>query len=258
MIQGPTLWAIRTIALLGCLLFGLVFGLTYLAPERIETMAKAFVVDRVKDEVAGLRESTQGQLLRKAYQVLEKRYEEELAKAETALAEDFPERMATLIGELCQFDCAAKSRLATALRQGLEDQAAALKLAIAQFRRLAQNRYSAILAALITEIRIFTGCNLAIFISLLLASFLAGPRFRFLVLPSLLLLVSTLLAVYFYLFEQNWFYTILFERYLGYGYLGYVGFLFLWLCDIVYLQARVTRAVIDGLASLLSKCGFPA
>ena len=71
------------------------------------------------------------------------------------------------------------------------------------------------------------------------------------------LLGSTLVVGYFYVFEQNWFYAILFERYLGLGYLGYVAFLFFWLIEIVYLKARITQMVFDAVGSMLSKCGIP-
>ena len=60
----------------------------------------------------------------------------------------------------------------------------------------------------------------------------------------------------FYVFSQNWFYAILFDRYLGPGYLGYVAFLFLWLVDIVYLRTRITQAVLDALGAIISKCGI--
>ncbi len=63
---------------------------------------------------------------------------------------------------------------------------------------------------------------------------------------------------YFHVFEQNWFYALLFERYLGLGYLGYVAFLFLWLIDVVYLKARVRTAVVDAPGSMLPKCGIAA
>lgn len=256
--QDLTLWGIRGLSLTGFLVFGLVFGLTYLAPERVERATHDFVVERIKDEIAGLKETSGAKLLRGAYEVLEQRYGDELERAKTALAERLPEMTAALLSRLCRFDCAEESKLAAALGKGLENRIAALKQAFAKFRDMAQQRYDAILAGLMTEIRIFTGSNLAVFFGLLVASFLAGPRTRYLVAPAALLLASTLVAVTFYLFEQNWFYTILFESYLGFGYLGYVAFLFLWFCDIVYLRARVTQAVINAVGSMISKCGFPA
>ena len=254
--ENSVLWALRLLALLGCFVFGGLLGLILLSPESVERGAKAFVVGKLQDEIAGLEAHPQGRLLNRGYELLRQGYEAELAKTQEAVAQKLPERIAAILARLCEYDCETETEVSTSLRHLLEGRERALALALAKFGQLAQERYSAILGSLIAEIRTFVASNLAIFSALLLASFLAGPRTRFLILPSLLLLSAASLAGYFYVFEQNWFYAILFERYLGFGYLGYVAFLFFWMLDIVYLKARCTRAVIDALASVFSKCGL--
>ena len=252
------LWGLRLSALVGCLLFGSLLGLVLLSPGSVERSAKAFVVGKVQDEITGLVDSPKGRLVKRGYELLKKRFEGELSDTREALAEKLPEKISGILARLCDFDCAAQSDVATFIRTFLRDRQKALARALTRFGQLAQGRYSAILGSLLTELRTFSACNLGIFLALLIASFLAGPRRRFLVLPSLLLLGSTLLVGYFYVFEQNWFYAILFERYLGLGYLGYVAFLFLWLIDITVLKARITGLVVDAVGSMLSKCGIAA
>jgi len=255
--SAPVLWGLRLGALLGCLLFGGLLGLVQLGPETVERSAKAFVIGKVQDEIAGLVDSPQARLLKRGYQLLRQRFEVQLADTQSALAEELPEKIAGILARLCNFDCSAESDIATFIRKYLQDRQKVLALALTKFGELAQGRYSAILGSLLAELRTFAACNLGIFLTLLISSFLAGPRRRFLILPSMFLLGSTLLVAYFYIFEQNWFYAILFERYLGLGYLGYVAFLFLWLIDIVYLKAKVTETVVNAVGSMISKCGIP-
>ena len=254
---ATVLWGLRLVAVLGCLLFGGLLGLVHLSPEAVERSAKAFVVGKLQNEIAGLAESPQGRLVKQGYDLLRQRFEGELADTGRALAEKLPEKIAGILARLCSFDCGAESKIAASIRGYLKDRHKALARALTKFGQLIQGRYSAILGSLMTELRTVAACNLVVFLALLISSFFAGPRRRFLVLPSLFLLGSTLVVGYFYVFEQNWFYAILFERYLGLGYLGYVAFLFFWLVDIVYLKARITQAVSDALGSMLSKCGIP-
>lgn len=50
---------------------------------------------------------------------------------------------------------------------------------------------------------------------------------------------------YFYVFEQNWFYTIIYGDYMGFWYFAYLVGVFAFLCDIAFNKARVTDFVMD-------------
>ena len=71
-------------------------------------------------------------------------------------------------------------------------------------------------------------------------------------LPGALLLLSTAICAYFYLFEQNWFYTILYNDYTGFAYLAHLLLVFAALCDIVFNRARVTTEIINALGNAFS------
>lgn len=58
---------------------------------------------------------------------------------------------------------------------------------------------------------------------------------------------------YFYLFQQNWFFTIIYDDYVGFGYLTYVSVVFAFLCDVVFNQARVTTEIINGMLGAIGK-----
>ena len=75
-------------------------------------------------------------------------------------------------------------------------------------------------------------------------------------LPSALLLTSTLICSFFYVFEQNWLLTIIYDDYLGFAYLGYLGVVFLFLCDIVLNYARITSAIINAILNIIGSAAY--
>lgn len=46
--------------------------------------------------------------------------------------------------------------------------------------------------------------------------------------------------------EKNWLLTILFNDYLGFGYLAYLAVVFALLCDIILNRARVTTTIVNA------------
>ena len=114
-----------------------------------------------------------------------------------------------------------------------------------------QSKYNEIVEKLTRDIRIFLGINLLVFILLFLVSFLKPQATEHLFLPGTLIFFSTAISSYFYLFEQNWFYTILYNDYVGFGYLAYFWLVFTILCDIVFNKARVTTEIINFIASAI-------
>ena len=146
------------------------------------------------------------------------------------------------------------------LRRGIQAEISLLEAGNARLLDFMKTRYMDIVTRLGLDLRIFTGANLAIFSLLLIVSFAKPRAIAHLFLPGILLLVSTLISSYFYLFEQNWFFTIIYSDYVGSGYLAWVGLLFALLCDIVFNAARVSTQIINwifqvlGVAAQLSPC----
>lgn len=58
---------------------------------------------------------------------------------------------------------------------------------------------------------------------------------------------------YFYIFEQDWFYTILYNDYTGFAYIGYLAVVFAFLCDVVFNRARVTTEIINSILSAVGQ-----
>ena len=57
--------------------------------------------------------------------------------------------------------------------------------------------------------------------------------------------------MYFYIFERNWFFTIIYNTYLGWGYLIHLSVVFVFLRDIVFNQARITTEIINSILNAI-------
>ncbi len=114
-----------------------------------------------------------------------------------------------------------------------------------------QAKYMDIVEKLILDIRIFLFTNLTIFLIILLISLFKKKAVNHLFLPSILIVISTTVSSYFYLFNQNWLYTIIYNDYTGFGYMAYIFIIFAILSDIIFNKARVTTEIINLIANII-------
>lgn len=241
----------------GVVCFGLLFAATFLNPKLIADSAKSFVIEETKDRYAEYRaQLVQNQTADKVLGFLKQRYEAKL--------QDLPQtvkRTEMLVGALidsfCQTqqcegiwaDPEARRQFFAAHEAGEKGRFSQALITIEGFLK---NKTQQVLANLIGDVRIFSGTNLAIYMFLcLLVGFVSAKRLRPLMLPAFLLVGSSLLAAALYLFEQNWFFTILYSHYWGYGYLGLVGVIFLSLLDIAFNETRLLNGIFGVLGGLI-------
>ena len=146
--------------------------------------------------------------------------------------------------------CECRITLQENIRQSFEWRAASLERAESQLVGLIQGEY---VAKLILDLRIFAGTNAVVFLVSFGISLLKAQAVAQLFLPGALLLIATLVSGYFYIFNQTWFFTIIYNDYVGYGYIVYVFLVFLFLCDVVFNKARVTTEIINQLLSAIGR-----
>ena len=79
---------------------------------------------------------------------------------------------------------------------------------------------------------------------------------KHLFLPAILLFLSSIISSYFYLFQQNWFFTIIYNSYVGWAYLAYLGVVFAFLSDIAFNHGRVTTGLLDATVGSISNITF--
>lgn len=239
--------SLRIIGILGMVLFGLLFGLTYGIPEAVEESAKSFVKKQIEDEIREKYQNSKASTLsEKALKIAN-----DLGYQENKIRENInnklPEKIAEIIASLCGYDCERKKALTKSITAGYVERIANIQIAQQQLGQIIKGKYMEIIGDLRMDLRIFLGSNTAMFLILLLISLLKPKAVSHLFLPGVLLLISTIVASTIYIFGQNWFYTIIYNNYMGVGYLAYILIIFGFLMDIVFNRARITTEIINGI-----------
>ncbi len=247
---------LQLIGLTGAIVFGALLALTFSAPETVEQSAKGFIKLQIDKEV---RErylaSKESGIADKAKALAGKLgYDEQ--RLQQWLDEELPKKIAQVLAAACGYDCEKKKAIAQNIATSWKEKISNLKVAQQRLGDVVRGKYVEIVGKLRSDVRIFLGSNTAVFLVLLLVSFVKPTASRHLLLPAGLLLLATVVMTSFYLFGQNWFYTIIYNDYMGFSYLGYLGVVFLFLMDIVFNSARVTveivNAILQAIGSALS------
>lgn len=245
--------SLRFAGLAGFLLFALAFAATFASPVYFERAGKEFIRTQVEAQVRDKIEDLGQPPLQRAAGLLTRQYQDEIADLKQKLEDGLPEKVAQAVAEMQDLDCECRKKLESDIRQSFEWRVAALGRAQAQLVDLIQGKYVEVVEKLLRDLRVFTGANAAVFLILLVVSCLKARAVAQLFLPAALLLVATLVSGYFYLFEQNWFFTIIYNDYVGYGYIVYLLLVFLFLCDVVFNKARITTEIINQVLSALGR-----
>lgn len=243
--------ALRSIGLFGIILFGLLFSVTFSSPEAIEKSAKGFINYQIHKEVREKQLAvSQSDLADSALGIAEK-LGFERNRIQQDLDNQLPERIASIVASMCGYDCEKKKALAQSITSGYLERIKNIRVAEATLNDVVKGKYIEIVGSLKTDLRIFLGTNFFMFCVLIVVSFVKPKAIKHLFLPGLLLLVATVLSSGIYVFGQDWFYTILYNDYMGAGYLAYVAAIFGLLMDIALNKARVTTEVINGIFNVI-------
>ncbi|MEM7173308.1 MAG: hypothetical protein AAF530_24305 [Pseudomonadota bacterium] len=245
------IWILRVIAIIGLVLFGSLLAITFASPHTFETAARDFVKSQIEKEIREkYQTAAESSFVEKASD-LAQRLGLEQQQLQEALDRDLPQKIAQVIAELCQQNCEQQAATTKLITKGILGKIAGLQVQQQSLVDIIKGKYQEIITKLRTDVRIFWGSNLAMFAILLAISFAKRKAAAQLFLPGLLLFASTLCASAIYLFGQNWFFTILYNDYMGFWYLAYLGLIFTLLLDIIFNRARVTTRLINFVANVM-------
>ena len=249
---------LRGFGLFGVALFASLFLLTFSDPQSVEKSARGFLEWKLKsdmhekiDSLKFPQSKTLEMFLGDRAKTLYQETDAKLTVLKQELKDDLPAIMAAVMARMADLNCECRKKWEERIRASLELEIASLEKAKENLADFAQARYMQIVEKLTRDLRTFLGINALVFLLLFLVSFSKPRATDHLFLPGLLMFLSTGICSYFYLFEQNWFYTILYSDYTGFGYLAYLLAVFALLCDIVFNKARVTSEIINALANAL-------
>ena len=238
--------SLRIVGLAGVVLFAGLFGATYLSADAIERVGQAFVKYQVEKEVretyGRIADSTYGKTLGR----LKGKYEAEAQQIQAALNDNLPARIANVIAAMCRLDCKQRQALQQSIEEGYKARLTTTGGAVNTLTELIKGKYLEIVANLRRDVRIFLGSNAVLFLIVAALAVLKPRAGIQLYLPAAFLIVSTIVCSGLYLFGQNWFFTIIYNDYVGFGYVAYVGVLFAFLCDIAFNKARVTTEIVNA------------
>jgi hypothetical protein len=240
-------FTLRITGLLGLILFATLYGFTHSFPDSLEASAKGFVKKQIEREIREKYKASKASTLAEKTLFLADALGHEERQIRQDLENKLPEKIAEVIAATCGYDCEKKKALARSIAAGYRERIASLQIAQHSLGSVIQAKYLEIVGSLRTDLRIFLGSNALMFAVLLLISFLKPKTIAHLFLPGALLLLATIAASAIYLFGQDWFYTILYNDYMGFGYLAYIGLIFGFLMDVTFNKARVTTEVINGI-----------
>ena len=245
--------SLRGFGRFGILLFLPLFIMTFADPDLIERSGKAFIAWKLQSETDKKIDSIQlpattkfERMLGDKAKKLRHQTEQKLVLLKLQLKADAPAILAAQLAKVSNLDCECRKKWESRLRSSMKMELASLQKTKAKLIDFSHAKYMDITQKLTLDVRIFLGINATIFVLLLLISFMKPVAISHLFLPGSLMLVSTLVCSYFYLFEQNWFYTILYNDYTGFSFIGYLLLVFAILCDIVFNKAKVTTTVINA------------
>lgn len=242
------LW-VRTIAALGTALFATLLILLVAMPKTYERTALGFA----KTEVTrALQEQFEGSTAAQGLEKLSDRLRLRKQTLRDTAQGDLPEMVGTVIANYCRCTPASQARTdaaAAAVRAGLKASAAHMGLAQTRVTEMIKGRYDSTIAGLRRDLMIFLGTNLAAFMLIGAASFARTSRRTLIIYPALLLGLTVVVCSGFYLLNTDWFYTLLFQNFIGFGYSIWIAVLFALLIDIVLNYARITLRILSNLPS---------
>jgi hypothetical protein len=255
-------YSLRGIGLVGIIIFLPIFVFTLLDPNFVERSGRGFIEWKVKDEAEKRIESirfedtlSESRLVKrllndKANEKL-KEIEAQLEEVKEQLKNDAPRIISERIAEMRNLDCECRNKWEERLRSSMESSVASLSVAKQKLVDFTQGKYMEVLEKLTMDVRIFSGTNAVVFLFLFLLSLMKPTAINHLFLPGGLIAISTGVCSFFYIFEQNWLYTIIYNDYTGFAYIGYLVFVFALLCDIVFNRGRITTEMLNMLFNAL-------
>lgn len=251
---------LRTLGAIGCLIYIPLFIFTFSDPQLIEKSGKSFIEWKLTTHVHSKIESItlpkttkMESLLGLKAKALRIKTEEKIRQLKANLKADAPSIISKQLIDLRNVSCTCRKNWEKSLKKSLKIELASLEIAKSKLIDFTQTKYMEIVTKLTLDIRIFLGVNSIVFLFLLLISFFKPRAINHLFLPSTLLFISTVACSYFYVFEQNWFYTIIYSNYTGYNFIAYLVIVFAFLCDITFNKGKVTTEIINGIFQVIGK-----
>lgn len=232
------------------LIFTGIFILTFLTPQSIEKAAESFIKKEIESEVKRLiLKEKISDATSFAFEIGRKiglkTDNENLIKL---LAPELPQLIEFVVHyKLKNKELNQLKRLSEKSKKYLSS----FRIGDKKLEMLIEEKYEEIKVNLKIDIRIYSGINATLMLLLLFLYSFKKSAEKELLLPSLLLLTSTIICSLIYIFGQDWIYVMVYNKYLGFGYIVYILIIFLMLLDIAYNQGEITLKILELITDIL-------
>lgn len=250
---------LRSISIFGILLFGTLFTITLINPIKIEHTLKPFIVKKLKLEINKKIDSININKTNKVNKFIKKLSKNFLATTNMKLNK-LKEKLKLFalnnisndISELNDEKCKCRELWTNRISEFIKFKIITIEKAKKRLSNFTKAKYMDIVNELIMDIRIFAGVNSLVLIFIFFLLFIKKNSEKVLIIPSVLMFISVIVCSYFYLFEQNWFYSVLFNDYIGFSYILYLFVIFLLLCDITFNDSKLIKKLLEIFSNLFS------
>jgi hypothetical protein len=246
--------SIKIIITFFVILYGALFVLTFLSPHTIEKEAQSFIAKKISERThERIDKIGSGKIFKSKLMLLaKKKMKKEKAKLlafKIMLHEKADEKLAKVMTKMSDKDSACRKKHQKFFHGILTIGIKLFSNGIKKIEQFMSQSYMLVMQKVLDDFKIFIGSNFFVLALLLLLLHIKPLSTKSLEILAGLMLVSTLISSYFYIFNQNWFFTLIFDSYVGFGYLVYLGILFGFLVDIGLNKARVTTNLFNGISS---------
>ena len=180
--------SLRLIGVIGAGIFLTVFAFTYSVPGWVETFATDYIESKAQERIDASIDAIQlpesdSALARLAQSMYEKN-EAKVEQLKSDLKNRVHEQWANALSEIRNLDCECRKAWEDWFESGLNTDIALLQAAKERVSGFVHSTYMDIATELKRDIRIFTASNAAVFVLLLLVSFIKPQAMMHLILPA--------------------------------------------------------------------------
>ena len=239
----------------GAIVFGALFLLSVISPIHIERAAKEIIRYQVSKRVSEKFDALDSSALVQKAKALIPGLEARIERGRGKLDERVSAALDAAFANMQNPSCECRRFMKSLVRSQLESDASVAELTRSRLAEFIQSKYGDVATKLLREFRIFTGSSAVLFALLALIPLVRRNATVQLLPVTIVLLLGFAVSAWFYLFAQDWLNTILFGKYVGWAFAGWLAFSVLLLSDLLLNRARMTVNVISRIGfDVVSPC----
>ena len=246
-------WICLAIGLTGLAMFAYAYYLLSASPETFRAMAEDFAIEKVEDrwgEYLPTPDENGGNIQSQLTGAAENFLQSRIESAQAFLDEGRPSIIAAIIHESGVTFCGCQQVARETIETFLTLAAEGTRARMTELKANVVAEYEKIQERLIADFTIFVVTNFAAFLIITLLAIFRGVASHYLLPFAAVLFIAVLITAYWYLFGQNWFFTIIFNDYWGYAYLITMVVVLGFLLDIAFNRCRVSSMILTTLTSI--------